>query len=571
MRECEKYWLMNHKKIFTGSLLLSLLLHLLALLCIQRYSAWFSSQEEAKNSENWLSLVEKKERDQILKSTFDLMVENETKERFTNTPHFEEAPLLSLKAPIQITEPEKYQSIFFQFAFPANEPLLTSPILPTFSFPSQTFNLLDHLPKDLIVPPSTQQTHPIFHPLPANSSLTISSKTPKASEEPPLAPVNYPDRLESSLTEAPQVSKAPALIPMPNLPKLPTLAELDTSSYSDSFDADLVFLPREDDKGYVFALTLIPRPDLNLPKLNQHITFLIDRSNSIQQGRLSATKAAVHKSLEELSFGDSFNIIAFDSKMEKMSPNNLPCLGRSYALAEAFLEKIQLGSFFSSGDLFKPLFLTVPGSVNQDEVHTAILLTDGETLGKKAAQRSLLHDWTAYNSGKVSLFVIGMNDAHLATLDAAAVFNRGKAINAPTNRGLKRKLSKLIKNIQNPVAKNISCHAISRSPNSKIQLFAKPSQTPHLYLDQPYVILGQTDTLDDFILFVQGRLKGRWLNIKKTVSFLNARKGNKSLKQEFALQQAYELYEQYVIDEDPKHIAEAEKLLGPYEYRVAFQ
>ena len=93
---------------------------------------------------------------------------------------------------------------------------------------------------------------------------------------------------------------------------------------------------------------------------------------------------------------------------------------------------------------------------------------------------------------------------------------------------------------------------------------------PHLYLDQPYVILGESDSLDDFILFVQGRLKDRWLNIKKTISFLNARKGNRSLKQEWAQQMAYQLYEQFTVDENPQHIADAKALLEPFDMPVAF-
>src|SRR5690606_37947021 len=100
-------------------------------------------------------------------------------------------------------------------------------------------------------------------------------------------------------------------------------------------------------KGYVFALTLIPKPDLNLPKIRQHYTFLIDRSNSIQRERLLATKNAVHKALEELEPDDTFNIIVFDTKIEKLSPVPLPYSAESLAHAEAFLEKINLGSFFS--------------------------------------------------------------------------------------------------------------------------------------------------------------------------------------------------------------------------------
>ena len=560
---------MRRRKILFACFGTSLIFHVMALFCFQRYSLWFSSAQTGQSEENWLSLVDKKERDQILQSTFEPMKkENETEVAFK--PVQQEEIQFTMMPKLKSDPFEAKDLGFFQLSTPIHEPLLTTSVLPTFSMPSQAFNLLDHLPKDLIIPEPAKPKAPRFLPLPTKTSIALSAKPPTF-DDIPSNPILYTDELDLCLTEGPQAGKVSAPIPLPNVAKLPTLAELETSSYSDSFDADLVFLPRNNGKGYIFALTLIPRPDLNLPKMTQHITFLIDRSNSIQQNRLAATKVAVHKALSELVEGDTFNIIAFDSKMEKMAPNFLPCTDKSYAQAEAFLEKIQLGSFFSTSDLYRPLFLTVPGRVKQDEIYTAILITDGENLGKKTVQKSILSDWTGYNSGKVTLFTVGMQDAHLALLDAAAAMNRGKLVSAPSHRGMKRKLLKLLRTIQNPVAKNISCHAISRTPTGKITLFPKASQMPHLYLEQPFVILGETDTLDDFILFVQGRLKDRWLNIRKTISFLNARKGNRSLKQEIALQQAYQLYEQFSIDENPKHIADAKALLEPFDLSVAFQ
>src|SRR6185295_1349084 len=113
------------------------------------------------------------------------------------------------------------------------------------------------------------------------------------------------------------------------------------------------------------------------------------------------------------------------------------------------------------------------------------------------------------------------------------------------------------------LAKTLSCTFIGKSPGVTFQLFPPNGKLPYLYLDQPYVILGETSTLDDFILFVQGRLNGKWLNIKKNISFLSAKKGGKALKIESALQQSYILYERYLRDDDPKHIAEARNLLEP--------
>lgn len=559
---------MKHRKILFACFGVSLLIHGMAFFCFQKYSLWFSSPQTVQSSENWLSLIDKKERDEILKATFDPMTKNDEEEEGLK-PSSEDLLSFSIGPRLQKEEIEPENINLFQLNLPIHEPLLSGSILPIFSIPNQKFDLLDHLPKDLIVPISAKSKPSMFLPLPTKTPVQLSSKTPSF-EDKPANLILFSDNLDFTLSGETQKAKTKSPVPLPSLPKLPTLAELETSSCSESFEADLVFLPKEEGQGYLFALTLIPRPDLNLPKLKQHITFLIDRSNSIQQNRLNAAKAAVHKALAELPPGDSFNIIAFDSKTEKMSPHFLPTVGKSYAAAEAFLEKIQLGSFFSTSDLYKSLFLTVPGQVGQDEIYTAILFTDGEGLVNKTASKAILRDWTAYNAGKVALFAIGMNDLHSAKLDVAASFNRGKLISAPTNRGMKRKLLKLLKSIQNPVAKNISCHAISRSPNCKITLYPKPAQMPHLYLDQPYVILGEVDSLDDFILFVQGRLKDRWLNIKKTISFLNARKGSSSLKEELALQKANHLYELYLYNENPKHIADAKELLEPFDLQAAF-
>ncbi len=548
---------------------------------IQRHSLWFSSTQKIQTAginAPWLSLIEKKDRDQILKESFEASSsefsdgiaspKSERLQQFnlpTPIPSVEETPILEMLS---------YNS---PLPFPESELLSFNPLLNrSFAFPEEPFNLFEHLPKDLLIPtPSHPTLSPVLPPPPVltNPSFALAHTTPPAPKEAPAPNITYAEPLLNSATLTDQSSTVKAPIPsLPsNLPKLPTLAELETSSYSDAFDAELVFLP-EEEKGYIFALTLIPRPDLKLAKIRQNYTFLINRSNSIQNDRLHATKNAVYKVLDELYPDDTFNIIVFDSKLEKLSPAPLPYNIKSLAAAEEFLNKITLGSFFSQANLYRPLFLTVPGSVKDDEIHTAILLTDGESLVKKNEQRSLLSEWTQYNQGKVALFAISMgSDAHMGTLDAACVFNKGKLSSSPAKRGIKRKLLKLVKTISTPVAKNLHCSAISRSPKTKIQVFPKSSQMPHLYLDQPYVILGHVDTLDDFILFVQGRLKDGWFNIKKTISFLNAKKGNQSLRAEWALQKAYTIYDHYLMSENPDLLAEAKTLLEPYDFQPAFQ
>ena len=586
---------LTRNRILAGCVAASLFLHGASLLFLHGRSVWFSSQKTAQNGAidaPWLSYIEKMDRDQILKEAFEpqvqqALLENSADpkiEAILKTPKPETEPALCLQIDSSPqSEPNETPlslTLFQPPPFPQNQ-LSASPapsLQASLSLSKDPFNLADHLPKHLSLSRTALETSaPPFppHPLIASNEASLSSSSFSAPlsglGQIPTPKIGFaPPSLQTpKLAEKTELPKAPLLVPIPLLPKLPTLADLETASYSESFDAEIVFLPQEEGKGYIFAITLIPRADLELPRIRQHYTFLLDRSNSIQKDRLAATKGAVAKALEELFPDDTFNLIAFDSKIEKLSPGSLVWSPSSLAAAGNFLEKIQLGSFFSSGDLYKSLLPIVPGIVENDEIYTAILLTDGETLSKKTMQKSLLSDWTAYNSGRVSLFALGLeSDPNLASLDAAAFFNKGKLLSAPTNRGIKRKLLKLMKTISKPVAKNLNCKAISRSGKSKIELFPKQAEMPLLYLDQPYILLGTTDTLDDFILFVQGRMKNRWLNIKKTVSFLNAKKGNPSLRGEWALQQAYRHYGQYFFDGNSDHLAEAEELLQPYGYRT---
>ncbi len=549
----------SHKRILSGSAIVSFGLHLAALIFMQSHSIWLGNPIVRSPT----AALEKKEFNQILKESF--VAPRKTAEgpqkaapQQEPTPALAEAThLLPLFAPLPL-----------QNFFATNELHL-----PTLTLPERPLtNLFEHLPKELSIPQMLRAEE--FHhlPTPLSPEFQIASAPPVVVQEPPLK-VPQIETLVSipAFTEKATLVKPPAPKLAP-LPQLPTLADLQTINVSPYFEEEISFSPNEGGEGYLFAITLIPKDDLELSKLKQHYTFLIDRSNSIQKDRLQAMKTSVLKALEELDGEDTFNLFVFDSKAEKLSSTALPASSASIAQAEGFLERVDLGSFFSSANLDRPLMLTVPGRVAEDEVHTAILMTDGETLAKRGEQTALLSHWTSFNQGKVTLFPLAMiTDGHLATLELAAKSNKGRLVCAPTQRGLKRKLLKLMRSVHSPVAKNIACRAVSPTKEQHVDLYPKPFEAPHLYLDQPYTLIGHTDRLEDFVLFVQGRTKGGWINIKKTVSFANARKGGKSLKAEWALQSAHNLYEEYLRDQNPVHLAQARELLAPYDYQIAFE
>ena len=400
--------------------------------------------------------------------------------------------------------------------------------------------------------------------------LRLPAPTPSAQGMPPALS-------SKEISSTPAVHLAATRVESPAVaaaqwPNLPTLGDLQTISCSELFDVDLACLPLEDGEGVFFALTLIPCEELPLPKLKQHYLFLVDRSNSIQEERLAMTKHAIYSALEQLPKEDTFQIFAFDSKIDKCPPAPLTPQPTSLAQAKRFLDQLELGSFFSQADLSSPLMLSIPSRVAENELYTAILFTDGDALKKRDHGLSLFHEWMGRNEGRVSLYVVAKEgDAALPTLDAASVLSRGKLISYSGKWSLKRKLLKLIKGIQAPVAKGVVCSAISSVPNASVTLFSDPESTPPLYQGQPYVIFGTASSLDDFVLFVQGRFQDHWLNVKKRISFLSAKKANSSLRTEWALQQAYNYYASYLQQGNPAHLAEARALLQPHHVPVAFE
>lgn len=556
---------MINKRLLTFCILISLSVHGLFLLFIRHHSVWFVQPLDSRPAQ--ASVSQRKQA--ILKETFLALTKKEPTsaiepKTIANSESFsQELP------PFHNTPAAHHPRTFTQ-----SKLIYSTPTFSTIS-PSHPSKLELNLPELMVLThPQPKEIHaPVAFPRQHLQTASMSQLN-GPHFEPLQMQLVHPDRTPTSMDLVDQnISRKPLLtIPNVSMPSFPTLNELETSIYSDYFDLDLVCLPKEKGPGYLFAVTLLPRADLNLPKLRQQYYFLIDRANSIQKDRLSATKNAVLKALEMLAPDDTFNIIAFDSKVDKLfscpkSPDVI-----SISQAKIFLDQVNLGSFFAPADLYNPLLLTLPNPVRDDEVNTAILLTDGENLSKKSSIRAILQAWTRQNNGAVSLFTVGMNnDPQKSTLHLTSAFNRGQFFGSPTQRGLKRKLLKLMQNIQTPLAKNITVRGISKSQNSSIELHAGFRTSPHMYLDQPFVIIGQCDANDEFILFVQGRLKDRWMNIKKNISFINAKKGGTSLLEEWAVQKAFQAYESYVQDNNPHHLTEAENVLRPYHIQPAFR
>ncbi len=545
---------LQNRKALILSIFISIFLHALQIHFFQHQSLWLSDHSSKKSNSIGTLSFEKQEKKEILKQTFSF---SSSKEKTSSHLVKQESLQSPLKRQLIDLHPEPLNSSMPRLSFNFENPELLS----------QKFSLLSKWePKDFAFPPLPSLLPTISSSIPVPSSPAVP--IPASLEKTSIKELK-PNSIDLSFS-----IKEPAFVPEEKTPsKIELNSHHDLSlkapqsiSYSHKFETDLLFVEEQEGE-YLFAVTLIPQNDLSFLPLKSTYYFLIDKSNSIQKERLQATKSAIRKAIDELKEGDEFNIIAFDSKVEKLFSFPLKPSLENRSKAQIFLNNLELGSFFSKSDLYKPLFLTLPSTDNKDEIHIALLFSDGESL----QNQDLLKTWSIQNQGRVALYSINLNtDPQGVNLATLSNLNKGKAVLSPTHRGLKRKLLKLMKSLQLPIAKNLSFHAISTSSQGSIELFPTQELAPYLFQSEPFTIIGKTNTLDDLFLFIQGRLNGEWMHIKKRLNFASAKKAHASLKTEWALQKAYTLYDNYLCENNLDSLEEAKEIAQMNDLQLSF-
>ncbi|MDP1834383.1 MAG: hypothetical protein Q8K75_00490 [Chlamydiales bacterium] len=342
---------------------------------------------------------------------------------------------------------------------------------------------------------------------------------------------------------------------------------------SSDFSVALEYAPKPNGEGFLFRLTLKPKPGVEFKTIKHNVFFLVDRSHSIDKNRYQETKNAVADALDILRESDTFNIHVFDSNVVSFSAQNVPATARNKATAREFLAAQPYGGLFASTDLYGSLGNIIPAEVGPQELNTAILLSDGETSLSKDRQRQHIAAWTSQNGGKVDLYSLAVGKGNnLPLLDLLTSLNKGQLVYVPALGQLQNGMSDLFISLQNPIGKEIVSNAVPLSENTVVNLYPRQERLPNLYKDCPYVLYGSCSQTDDFYLFLQGKYYDRFLDIQQLVSF---REGKEipaiDLERHWAIIQAYELYDSYLEKGNHSNINAARRLLAPFGIPVAFQ
>lgn len=342
---------------------------------------------------------------------------------------------------------------------------------------------------------------------------------------------------------------------------------------SSDFMVNVEYMPQLNEDGFIFKISLCPKPYKHFKRIKQNFFFLVDRSHSITPKNYIAAKDAVSAALEYLHPGDTFNILIFDGKVVKLSPQNMDWSPKNVELARQFLKNQKHGGFFATTDLYSSLDKIIPEAVEENEVNSAILLSDGDTYINKQKQRKTLNYWSQKNKGKVSLFTLAIGKQNnLPLLDLLSILNKGSLRVANTKDTISMQLINLIKALRSPIGKDLIVTALPHNSNASVQIYPSQERLPNLYENLEYVLYGSINQSSDFTLFLQGRYYDHWLDIKKSISLSKATLTDDiSLKKGVLLQKAYQEYEQFLRSGHPEFLEKAKKLLQPIQLPLAFE
>lgn len=371
---------------------------------------------------------------------------------------------------------------------------------------------------------------------------------------------------------ATQATAGQETLPASGAPLPSADSPLATVASSNDFTIETAFCPAPDG-GYLFRLQLVPKQTVSFKRIKQNLFFLIDRSYSIDPERYELSKAAVINAIKALHTGDTFNILVFDSSITRMADDAVAWSTASVEAAEAFLAEQAHGGFYAGTELYSSLDKIIPEAVADNEVNTAILLSDGDTSLTRDDQRNTISLWSRNNSGKVSLFCVAADKSNnVPLLDVLSASNKGCLIYKPSIAELEEGLLELIDQIKNPIGKDIVITAIVPDNTVQLTTFPQKGRLADLYENRPYIIYGHINKLTNFYLFLQGKYYDHRFDIKQLVAFEEAQQAEPAqLQRLWAMHNAYACYDQYLSDGKPIHINEAKRLLAPYDIPIAFR
>jgi Ca-activated chloride channel family protein len=288
-------------------------------------------------------------------------------------------------------------------------------------------------------------------------------------------------------------------------------------SGDDNLAASVVsYRPTADDDGYFLLLASPEVKAAEEKPLPKTVVFVVDRSGSMSGEKIEQAKRAAKFVLNNLTEGDLFNIVAYDSEITTFKPELEKFNDETRAAALGFVEGLYAGgSTDIDGALKRAL-----GMLRDTKRPTYVLfLTDGLPTAGETGEAAIVKNSEEANDVRARIFAFGVGyDVNSRLLDKLARTNFGLSQYVRPDEDIEASVSALYRKIGAPVMTEVSLAVdIDGASNDSGQLVNRlfPKGEFDLFAGDQAVLVGRYHKSGD----AKVKLKGKTGDEQQTFDF----------------------------------------------------
>ena len=217
-------------------------------------------------------------------------------------------------------------------------------------------------------------------------------------------------------------------------------------------------------------------PEMVRPK---EMVFLVDRSGSMWGEPLDTAKAVITEALRKMGPEDTFQLIAFDSSTESMSPQSLPRSPENIAAAERWLGNLRGGG---GTEMLAGIRAALDQPYDKKRLRMVVFCTDGFIGNEKE-----IIDYISTSRGTSRVFGFGIGSSvNRYLIEGVGRAGRGAAEIVRQGEPAAEAVARLYKRLDRPVLTDVALRF------SGVDVTAmEPERMPDLFAGQPLVVVGK--------------------------------------------------------------------------------
>lgn len=216
----------------------------------------------------------------------------------------------------------------------------------------------------------------------------------------------------------------------------------------------LSYRPEGDEDGYFVMLVNPSIPEADKASPCKTVMLVVDRSGSMSGEKIEQARGALRYVVNNLSEGDRFNIIAYDSRVESFRPEIQTINDETRQAALGFINGLYAGGSTNIDGALDTALTQLKGN---DQPNFVIFLTDGRPTHGERGEMQIVANTEEYNDVKARLFCFGVGfDVNSRLLDRLARANFGQSNLVRPEEDIEAQVTTLYDRIGSPVLTDVA-------------------------------------------------------------------------------------------------------------------